>query len=86
MSGYLALGIGFGMVLASRGYGVLWALAMSVFIFAGSMQYVTIDLITGGAAAYLETKYAVQHRWRNGVLHDIDPFCVLEDARDRAVR
>ena len=50
MSGYLVLGIGFGMVLASRGYGVLWALAMSVFIFAGSMQYVTIDLITGGVS------------------------------------
>ncbi len=49
MSGYLVLGIGFGVVLASRGYGVLWAMAMSVFIFAGSMQYVAIDLITGGA-------------------------------------
>ena len=49
MSGYLVLGIGFGVVLASRGYGVLWAMAMSGFIFAGSMQYVAIDLITGGA-------------------------------------
>ncbi|MBQ8589769.1 MAG: AzlC family ABC transporter permease [Firmicutes bacterium] len=48
MSGYLVLGIGFGVVLASRGYGVFWAMAMSVFIFAGSMQYVAIDLITGG--------------------------------------
>lgn len=50
MSGYLVLGIGFGMVLASRGYGVLWTLAMSVFIFAGSMQYVAIDLMTGGVS------------------------------------
>lgn len=50
MSGYLVLGIGFGMVLASRGYGVFWALAMSVFIFAGSMQYVAIDLMTGGVS------------------------------------
>ncbi len=47
MAGYVVLGIGFGMLLRTRGYGVLWALAMSVFIFAGSMQYVAIDLLTG---------------------------------------
>lgn len=50
MAGYLVLGIGFGMVLRTRGYGILWALAMSVFIYAGSMQYVTIDLLTGGVS------------------------------------
>lgn len=33
-----------------KGYGVFWAIAMSVFIYAGSMQYVAIDLITGGAS------------------------------------
>lgn len=47
MAGYVVLGIGFGMLLRTRGYGVLWAIAMSVFIFAGSMQYVAIDLLTG---------------------------------------
>jgi len=50
MSGYVVLGIGFGMLLQTRGYGVLWALAMSLFIFAGSMQYVAIDLLTGGVS------------------------------------
>ena len=50
MAGYLVLGIGFGMVLRTRGYSILWALAMSVFIYAGSMQYVTIDLLTGGVS------------------------------------
>ena len=50
MAGYLVLGIGFGMVLRTRGYGILWALAMSVFIYAGSMQYVAIDLLTGGVS------------------------------------
>lgn len=48
LTGYIVLGIGFGVILRSRGYGVLWALAMSIFIFAGSMQYVAIDLLTGG--------------------------------------
>lgn len=48
LTGYIVLGIGFGVILRSRGYGVLWALGMSVFIFAGSMQYVAIDLLSGG--------------------------------------
>ena len=50
MAGYRVLGIGFGILLRSAGYGVIWALAMSVFIYAGSMQYVGIGLITGGAS------------------------------------
>ena len=50
MAGYIVLGMGFGVLLEAKGYGVLWAIAMSVFIYAGSMQYVAIDLITGGAA------------------------------------
>lgn len=50
MAGYIVLGIGFGIILQSSGYGVLWAFAMSLFIYAGSMQYLGIGLITGGAS------------------------------------
>ena len=50
LTGYVVLGMGFGVILKSKGYGVLWALGMSIFIYAGSMQYVAIDLITGGAS------------------------------------
>lgn len=50
MAGYLVLGMGFGILLRSAGYGVLWALAMSALIFAGSLQYVGVGLITGGAS------------------------------------
>lgn len=50
MAGYIVLSMGFGVLLESKGYGVLWAIAMSVFIYAGSMQYVAINLITGGAS------------------------------------
>ena len=49
MAGYIVLGIGFGILLRSAGYGVLWAFAMSAFIYAGSMQYVGVELIAGGA-------------------------------------
>ncbi len=50
MTGYLVLAIGFGILLKTKGYGVGWAIAMSGFIYAGSMQYLTIDLLCGGAS------------------------------------
>ena len=50
MAGYIVLGAGFGIVLETKGLGLIWAVAMSVFIYAGSMQYVAIELITGGAS------------------------------------
>ena len=50
MAGYLVLGLGFGVLLQSKGYGVGWSLVMSTLIYAGSMQYVTIDLLAGGAS------------------------------------
>lgn len=50
MTGYLVLAIGFGILLKTKGYGLGWSLAMSGFIYAGSMQYLAIDLLTGGAS------------------------------------
>ena len=50
MTGYLVLAIGFGILLKTKGYGVGWSLAMSGFIYAGSMQYLAIDLLSGGAS------------------------------------
>lgn len=50
MAGYIVLGIGFGILMQRAGYGVLWTAAMSGFIYAGSMQYVGVNLLTGGAS------------------------------------
>lgn len=50
MTGYVFLGFGFGIIMQQNGYGVLWALAMSLFIYAGSMQYVGVGLLTGGVS------------------------------------
>ncbi len=49
MIGYVFLGFGFGILLHQRGYGAAWAIAMSLFIYAGSMQYVAVSLLTSGA-------------------------------------
>lgn len=50
MAGYIVLGLGFGMLFASKGYGIVWSLLMSVFVYAGSMQYFAIDLLCAGAS------------------------------------
>lgn len=49
-AGYMVLGIGFGILMRNAGYGVLWAASMSIFMFAGSMQYVGVGLLTGSAS------------------------------------
>lgn len=49
MTGYVFLGFGFGILMHQNGFGVLWAAAMSLFIYAGSMQYVAVPLLTSGA-------------------------------------
>ena len=50
MAGYFVLGSAFGVLLSDKGYSFVWAFAMSLFIYAGSMQYVAISLLTGGAS------------------------------------
>lgn len=49
MAGYIVLGMGFGVLLEKQGYSFLWAGLMSLTIYAGSMQYAALDLISGGA-------------------------------------
>lgn len=56
LAGYIVLGIGFGIYLRDAGYGLLCALAMSIFIFAGSMQFVGVGLLAG-AASILTTAF-----------------------------
>lgn len=46
MTGYLFMGMAFGILLQSQGYDYLWALLMSVTIFAGAMQFVAVGVLT----------------------------------------
>ena len=48
-AGYIVLGAGFGILMNNAGFGAVWTAAMSTFIYAGSMQYVGVGLLTGGA-------------------------------------
>lgn len=45
-TGYIFLGAAYGILMNSKGYGFGWAVLMSLLVFAGSMQYVAITLLT----------------------------------------
>ena len=47
--GYIFLGIAFGFLLQEAGFGVQWALAASVLIYAGSMQFLLPSLLLSGS-------------------------------------
>lgn len=43
--GYLFLGAAYGILMKVNGFGLGWVLVMSLFIFAGSLQYVGITML-----------------------------------------
>ena len=46
MTGFLCLGIAYGVLMQSKGYGPGWSVLMSAVAFGGSMQFVAITLLT----------------------------------------
>ena len=50
MAGYLVLGMAFGLLMTDKGFAAGWAVLMSVFVYAGSMQFVGAGLLAGGAS------------------------------------
>lgn len=50
MAGYIVLGTGFGILMQKNGYGIVLSAAMSILIYAGSLQYVGVSLLASGAS------------------------------------
>jgi len=48
LTGYLVLGTAFGILMNSKGYSSIWVVLVSLFVYAGSMQFVAISLIAAG--------------------------------------
>lgn len=44
-AGFLFLGVSYGFYMSSKGFNVLYPIFMSMFIFAGSMEFVTANLL-----------------------------------------
>ena len=48
LTGYLFIGIAFGVMFAEKGYSVLWAILMSTLVYAGSGQYLAVNFFVPG--------------------------------------
>ncbi|MEG2908568.1 MAG: AzlC family ABC transporter permease [Erysipelotrichaceae bacterium] len=48
--GYLFIGIGFGMLMQENNYPAYLTLFMSLFIYAGSMQFICVTFLSGGTS------------------------------------
>jgi 4-azaleucine resistance transporter AzlC len=48
LTGYIVLGAAYGILMNSKGFSLLWILVASIFVYAGSMQFVTVALLAAG--------------------------------------
>lgn len=46
LTGFFCIGIAYGLLMETKGYGPLWSALMSAVAFCGSMQFVAIGLLT----------------------------------------
>ena len=50
MTGYLFIGMAFGVMIQEKGYNFLWAILMSVLCYAGSGQYLAVNFFSPGVS------------------------------------
>ena len=79
MAGYIVLGIGFGILLGEAGLGPMWALLFSLFVFAGSMQFVGVSLISGGASVLVTALTTLMVNARH-IFYSVSMYGVYKDA------
>ena len=48
LTGYLFIGIAFGVMYQEKGYNFLWAILMSILVYAGSGQYLAVNFFAPG--------------------------------------
>jgi len=46
LTGFFCLGVAYGLLMESKGYGPFWSTLMSLVCYCGSMQYAAIALLT----------------------------------------
>ena len=65
LTGYLFIGIAFGVMFAEKGYSFLWAVLMSTLVYAGSGQYLAVNFFVPGfsflQALFLTLMVNVRH-------------------------
>jgi 4-azaleucine resistance transporter AzlC len=46
---FVVLGIGYGILMQKHGFGPLWSLLSGILIFSGTVQFVSITVLSGGS-------------------------------------
>ena len=49
-TGYVFIGIAFGVMFAEKGYSFLWAMLMSLMVYAGAGQYLAVNFFVPGVS------------------------------------
>ena len=65
LSGYLFIGMAFGVMIQEKGYNFLWAMLMSLLCYAGSGQYLAVNFFVPGISLlhviFLEFMINIRH-------------------------
>jgi 4-azaleucine resistance transporter AzlC len=78
LAGYLVLGAAYGVLMEVNGFGLMWAAAMSLFVYAGSLQYAGIPLLAAG----VHPGYALMMALMINARHLFYGISMLEKYRD----
>lgn len=52
LTGYLFIGTAFGVMYQEKGYNFLWAILMSILVYAGSGQYLAVNFFAPGVSLF----------------------------------
>lgn len=63
--GMVPLGLAFGLLVTQMGFAWFWAPVLSFVIYAGSMEFLALTLITGGAGPLSAALYALLVNFRH---------------------
>ncbi len=78
MVGYLFLGAAYGILMKVNGFGLVWTVAVSLFVYAGSLQYAGVSLL----AAAVHPLYALAMSLMINARHLFYGLSVLDKYRD----
>ena len=61
---FIVLGMGYGILMSEHGYGALWSAVSGIIIFSGTVQFVSVSMLSGGSflmAAVTALMVAARH-------------------------
>lgn len=81
--GLVPLGLAFGLLVTQSGFAWWWAPVFSVVIYAGSMEFLAVSLVTGGVAPAAAALYGLLVNFRH-VFYGLFPTGAVRNPLARA--